>query len=262
MHTRFNLRTRVPRDGEVPYIRYTARIAHRSGNSPLLSTRRSFCLDSARVKRFSLVFAVSALVLCGCGAVGTDVDLRAELLEMGRADQEVRGRLMAVVTPGDPTSFRTEEAQNVIEEMAAVDEKNQLRLDEIVSQRGWPGARSFGSEAASAALLIIQHSGVETKERYLSILRQAVEDGEEEPAPLAQLEDEVSVAKTGYQIYGTEISLDTGVPVLVPIQDPEGLERRRAEMGLQPIAEYRRDADKNAIEEFGVAVDWSALSPE
>ncbi len=27
MHTHFNLRTRVPRDGEVPYIRYTARFA-------------------------------------------------------------------------------------------------------------------------------------------------------------------------------------------------------------------------------------------
>jgi hypothetical protein len=188
--------------------------------------------------------------------------LRAELLEMARADQEVRGQLMAAVTLGDPASFRTEEAQNAIEEMAAVDERNQLRLDEIVSQRGWPGAGSVGSEAASAALLIIQHAGLETKERYLPMLRQAVAGGQEEPSRLAQLEDEVSVAKTGYQIYGTEISLNTGVPVLVPILDPEGLEQRRAEMGLQPIAEYRRDADRNAVAEFGVAVDWSALSSE
>lgn len=217
---------------------------------------------SKRVERFSLVFAVLALVLSGCGAAGSDDDLRAELLEMARADQEVRERLMAVIVLGDPESFQTEEAQNALEEMAAVDERNQLRLDEIVSQRGWPGAGLVGREAASAAMLIIEHSGVETKERYLPLLRQAIEDGLEEPSRLAQLEDEVSVAKTGYQIYGTEISIDTGVPVLVPILDLEGLEQRRAEMGLQPIAEYRRDADRNAIADFGVAVDWSALSSE
>lgn len=161
----------------------------------------------------------------------------------------------------DPGSFRTEEAQNALEEMAAVDERNRL-LDEIVSSRGWPGAASVGSEAASAALLIIEHSSVETKERYLPLLRQAVEAGQDEPSRLAQLEDEVSVANTGYQIYGTEISLDTGVPVLVPILDPEGIEQRRAEMGLQPIAEYRRDADRNAVADFGVVVDWSAPSSE
>lgn len=219
-------------------------------------------LRLARVVRFSLVYAVPALVLGGCGGAGTDGELRGELLEMARADQAVRDRLMAVVTPGDPESFRTEEAQNALAEMAAVDERNQLRLDEIVSQRGWPGAGLVGSEAASAALLIIEHSGVETKERYLPLLRQAVEDSQEEPSRLAQLEDEVSVANTGYQIYGTEISLDTGVPVLVPILDPEGLETRRSEVGLQPMEEYLKNADRSAVAEFGVTVDRSALSSE
>lgn len=212
---------------------------------------------SIGLKRALLLFVVAALALSACGSAEID-DLRAELLEMARADQEVRERLNAVITPGDPESFRTEQAQDALEEMAAIDERNQARLDEIVTQRGWPGAAVVGSEAASAALLIVEHSNVETKERYLPILRQAVEDGLEEPSQLATLEDEVSVANTGFQIYGTEISLDTGAPVLVPILDPEGLDARRAEMGLQPIEEHLGIAEA----ELGVTVDRSALSSE
>lgn len=146
--------------------------------------------------------------------------------------------------------------------MAAVDERNQLRLDEIVVQHGWPDERSVGAEAASAALLIIEHSSLETKERYLPLLREAVADRQTDPSLLAELEDEVSVATTGYQIYGTEISLDTGVPVLVPIVDLAELDARRAEMGLPPMEEYLNDADALAIAQFGVAIDQSALRAE
>jgi hypothetical protein len=222
----------------------------------------TFDIYSIRLKRALLLFVVPALVLSGCESAEIDADLRTELLEMARADQEARERLMAVITLGDPESFRTKEAQNAIQEMAAVDDSNQTRLDEIVSQRGWPGAALVGSEGASSALLIIEHSGIDAKKSYLPILRQAVDDGLEEPSQLAKLEDEVSVANTGYQIYGTEISLDTGVPVLVPILDPEGLDARRAEMGLEPMEEHLRNADRNAVAEFGVAVDRSGLSSE
>lgn len=205
---------------------------------------------------------ILAIALTACTSQDADEELRAELLEMASADQEVRERLNAVVTWGDPESFRTQEAQRAFEEMAAVDVRNQLRLDEITSQFGWPSALSVGREAASAALLIIEHSDVQTKEQYLPLLRQAVEDGQEDPSLLAQLEDEVSVANTGYQIYGTEISIDTGVPVLVPILDPEQLDARRARLGLQPIEEHLREQDRNALEEFGVVVDRSTLSIE
>jgi hypothetical protein len=201
--------------------------------------------------------------LAGCDEQAIDTDLRAELLEMGRADQEVRARFMAVVDLGDiESALETDEAREIWAEMAAVDERNQSRLDEIVSQYGWPSDELVGADAASAALLIIEHSGLETKERYLPILREAVDAGRAESSLLAQLEDEVSVRTTGYQIYGTEISLDTGVPVLVPIADVEGLDARRAAMGLPPMDEYLREADGEAVAEFGVEIDRSALQAE
>jgi hypothetical protein len=213
--------------------------------------------------RLSLLITVLVFALAGCGEQGIDTALRAELLEMGRADQEVRARFMAAADLSDIDSFlRTDEGRDIWAARRAVDEYNQLRLDQIVSQYGWPSDRLVGTEAASAALLIIEHSGLEMKERYLPILREAVESGQTEPLLLAQLEDEVSVATTGYQIYGTEISLDTGVPVLVPIKDPEELDARRAAVGLPPMDEYLRESDREAIAQFGVAIDRSALPLE
>lgn len=217
----------------------------------------------ACITRLFLLVTVAVLQLSGCSERETDADLRAELLEMGHADQEVRARFMAAVDLDDPESFlRTDEGREIWTAMAAVDQRNQSRLDEIVSQHGWPSDELVGAEAASAALLIIEHSGLKTKERYLPILREAVDSGQTEPSLLAQLEDEVSVATTGYQIYGTEISLDTGVPVLVPIAEPEGLDARRAAMGLPPMDEYLREANGEAVAEFGVTIDRSTLRLE
>ena len=212
------------------------------------------------IPRPLLVVLVALFMLAGCNERRIDTDLRAELLEMGRIDQEVRARFVAALDLSDiQSSLETDEVQRIRAEMASVDEKNQFRLDEMVSHYGWPSHESVGMEAVSAALLIIEHSTLATKERYLLILRDAVVAGQAPPSLLAQLEDEVSVLTTGYQIYGTEISLETGVPVLVPIENVEELDARRAAMGLPPMDEYLAEVDRAAVAEFGVEIDRSAL---
>ncbi len=179
---------------------------------------------------------------------------------MVRADQEVRERLNAFVSAGGSEALSTEEARKLIEEMTAVDERNRTRLDEIVSQHGWPGASSVGTEAASAASLILQHADIARQERYLPLIREAVKGGSAEALSLAELEDEISVANTGSQLYGTEISFDlvTKVAKLVPVIDPDRLDARRAEIGLPPIDEYLKQAEA----ELGMPVDRSALASE
>jgi hypothetical protein len=213
---------------------------------------------------------VLLLILSACGtaedgegspeAAPRDPELRAELLAMRQADQEVRDRVMVLAGSGGSGALRTDNGRKLLEEMAAVDRRNQLRLDEIASQRGWPGASLVGNEAESAVLLMLAHARIDQQERYVPMLRQAVEDGRARAASLAELEDEISVARTGSQIYGTEIALDvdTGAPRVVPIIDPEGLDARRAAMGLAPIGEHLRQAEA----ELGVPVDRSALAYE
>jgi hypothetical protein len=215
---------------------------------------------SLLLKLTSLMSVALLSVLSACGEARTEAELPAELLQMVRADQEVRERLNAVVSAGGSEVLSTEEGRKLLEEMTAVDEENRTRLDEIISRHGWPGASSVGAEAASAASLILQHADIGRQERYLPLLRQAVKDGHAEALSLAELEDEVSVANSGSQLYGTEISFDlvTRVAKLVPVIDPERLDARRAEIGLPPIAEYLAQAEA----ELGIPVDRSALASE
>src|SRR5262245_52143073 len=132
------------------------------------------------LKPRALISAALFLVLSACGAAGPDAELRAELLQMVRADQEVRERLNAIVSAGGSEALSTEEGRKLLEEMTTVDEQNRTRLDEIISQHGWPGASSVGTEAASAASLILQHADIGRQERYLPLLRQAVKNGHAE----------------------------------------------------------------------------------
>ena len=57
---------------------------------------------------------------------------------------------------------------------------------------------------------------------------------------LALLEDRVSLRKVGKQIYGSQIGKDqeTGEYFISPLEDPENVDKRRAEVGLGPIADY------------------------
>jgi len=64
--------------------------------------------------------------------------LRAELLEMGRRDQQVREKLipLAFSARSGPPS---QEAVALIAEQDQVEDANLRRLEEIVTAYGWPG---------------------------------------------------------------------------------------------------------------------------
>jgi len=71
-------------------------------------------------------------------------------------------------------------------------------------------------------------------------MREAVKNGNARASSLALLEDRVSLRKGGKQIYGSQVSQDqeTGEHYVLPLEDPENVNIRRAEVGLGPIADY------------------------
>ena len=71
-------------------------------------------------------------------------------------------------------------------------------------------------------------------------MREAVKKGNARSSSLALLEDRVSLRKGGKQIYGSQIGRDqgTGDHYVLPLEDPENVDKRRAEVGLGPIANY------------------------
>lgn len=171
-------------------------------------------------------------------------DLRAELLEMGRKDQSVRERMLPLLRE-HPTGPWPDELAALAEEQEQTDRANMERLQEIVSELGWPGPDLVGIEASRAAQTMLQHAELEHLRRLVPHLRDAVAAGQAEPARLAMAEDQIRVEEGDSQIYGTEVVQGPdGIPRLYPLEDPESVDQRRAEVGLPPLDEYLDELEK------------------
>lgn len=71
-------------------------------------------------------------------------------------------------------------------------------------------------------------------------MRNAVKNGIASNSSLALLEDRVALRQGKKQIYGSQIGFDseTKLYYVMPLEDPDNVDKRRAEVGLQPLADY------------------------
>ncbi|GHH69406.1 hypothetical protein GCM10018793_01800 [Streptomyces sulfonofaciens] len=115
------------------------------------------------------------------------------------------------------------------------------RLAEIMAVHGWPTADLVGAEAAEAAWLIAQHADrqLDVQRRALALMERAVAKGAASARHLAFLRDRVLVNDGRKQVYGTQIAgVRRGAPVPWPCEEPERMDELRAEVGIEPFADY------------------------
>jgi hypothetical protein len=122
------------------------------------------------------------------------------------------------------------------------DQENEKRVLEIIDEHGWPGKSLVGGKANTTVWLVIQHAPLEIQEKYLPLLEASVKEGESRGSNLALLQDRVLMRQDKKQIYGSQIRTDqeTGEMYVYPIEDPENVNKRRAEVGLGTIEEYAK----------------------
>jgi hypothetical protein len=120
-----------------------------------------------------------------------------------------------------------------------MDSVNQIEVLNILEKYGWLGPEEVGKKGNVALFLVIQHAELAIQEKYLPMMQQAVKNKKARPPDLALLEDRVLMGQNKKQIYGSQISKDkNGKWIVHPIEDPQNVDKRRAEIGLMPIAEY------------------------
>lgn len=121
--------------------------------------------------------------------------------------------------------------------LAFVDRSHTERMRAIVATHGWPRRSQVGPLAAQAAWLLVQHADHDRtfQQACLRLLQEAVAVGEAEPGHLAYLTDRVRVGAGLPQVYGTQMH-NGSEPW--PIEMPEGVDERRAVVGLEPLADY------------------------
>jgi len=76
------------------------------------------------------------------------------------------------------------------------------------------------------------------------MIKEAAAQKEARRSDLAMLEDRILTREGKKQIYGTQLRLNqtTQRMELYPIDDEENVNARRAEVGLEPLAEYLKRA--------------------
>ena len=120
------------------------------------------------------------------------------------------------------------------------DQKNQQIVSEILDQYGWLSDSRIGTKANQALFLVIQHSTKECRTKYIPLMRQAVKLGNANAQSLALLEDRTALENGHRQIYGSQVGThpETGEYFVQPLEDPDGVDYRRAMVGLQPLSYY------------------------
>ncbi len=115
------------------------------------------------------------------------------------------------------------------------DRANAEVLSRILSDHGWPGRTLVGVDAARAAWLIALHADdVEFQKLALAELADAATAGEAEPAQWAHLYDRCCARAGIPQLFGTQFQYGADGIQPYPITEPDTLDRRRAQYGLEP----------------------------
>ena len=122
----------------------------------------------------------------------------------------------------------------------AVDERNQQIVVSILEQCCFPTLAEHGSKSVEAVFLVVQHAGKGLREKYFPLVKKSAEEGALQRSAVALMEDRMLMDKGEKQKYGSQVSKENGSAewVLHPIQDPENVNKRRAEVGLGPIEGY------------------------
>lgn len=152
-------------------------------------------------------------------------------------DQLCQQKYFAIATRYGQESEELKSFRNVMKEKYA---RNLIIVKKILDDRGWLGETVIGHWGNIALFLVIQHSNLEVQDKYLPMMREAVKKGNASSANLALLEDRVALAHGRKQIYGTQVEYDNekGESIVSPLEDPDNVDRRRAEVGLGKLQDY------------------------
>ncbi len=162
-------------------------------------------------------------------------EVAADLVEMDTDSSDRRAALLAATEP-DPQALR---------DLIRLEQTHAARLREIVARYGWPGRALVGPAASQAAWRILQKAewqpGLQAE--LLARVTDQVASGEIPAEEYAQLTDRVRVARGQPQVYGTQFRIlqrgaERYLQPSTPIENPDGLDLRRAGLGLPPHADY------------------------
>jgi hypothetical protein len=172
-------------------------------------------------------------------SAAADQELRKELLRRRDEEQRLRFQMIAAQKKGPIPA-------DLGKQLTDVDRANREWLKGFIETKGWPGQAMVGFDGSDAVWLLVQHADPDPafQKQCLKLLEAAVKKNDARPTHLAYLTDRVLAGEGKKQLYGTQFTTKDGRLEPRPIEDEANVDKRRAEVGLAPLAEYRKQMEK------------------
>ena len=186
------------------------------------------------MRTLALLFALSPALALAQTSSEADSLLARQLSFRVEADQAGRGLVTLALRQGR----QPDAADGAF--ASAIDSLNTAWLKGVVAERGWPKVSEVGEQGASDAWLLAQHADRDRafQREVLGLMEAAVAEGEASGSDFAYLTDRVRLAAGEPQVYGTQLRVVDGQPVPREIEDADGVDARRAAVGLNSLSDY------------------------
>lgn len=123
----------------------------------------------------------------------------------------------------------------------AINKDNLKKVEDIIKTYGWPKKSEVGVDASPSVFIVLQHSNnLDLMKKYLPQFKNLVDINEADGGQYALMIDRINLKEGKNQIYGSQFSFDSIHKkfYIDSVEDIKNLNRRRKEVGLQPIEEY------------------------
>ncbi|MBA9071941.1 hypothetical protein GGR22_000067 [Flavobacterium gossypii] len=176
------------------------------------------------------------------GQDATFNNITKQLLDIDELDQRYRNQIEETIARFGSDS---KESKALFKNMKTTDSLNLIQVEAIIYKHGWLGSDKIGSQANTTLFMVIQHAELPAQIKYLPMMREAVKKGNARASSLALLEDRVALKQGKKQIYGSQISwnMKTNESFVAPLEDPDNVDLRRAEVGLPNLQAYLAEMD-------------------
>jgi hypothetical protein len=141
----------------------------------------------------------------------------------------------------------TPQVDSIINVLHFLDSVNDVKVEKILDTYGWLGADVVGQHGNNTLWVVIQHANLAMQKKYQPMMEDAWKKGNLRPSQYALTIDRILMNEGKKQIYGSQLKSEPSnldKYYVYPMVDPDNVDKRRAEMQLDPMEDY--------VKQFGV----------
>ena len=124
-----------------------------------------------------------------------------------------------------------------------IDEENLSKVISVIKKCGMPTTKEVTKKQMLTIWLVFQHADNESRKEYFPLLKKAERNGDLKKSHIALMKDRILMLDGEPQIYGSQITenRETKKWEIYELENPEFVDKRRAEVGLGSLKEYVKE---------------------